>query len=157
MCVVSSHIQEFKKVVRTSEKKHGIPTDKHCKACHMFTMLVSNCKQFQRSQNWRTRHNKLKRCGKKGGAGRGHAEKKWAKTPGPGRGQKWTLSSQVSLFSGKNGTLLQQYAIGMRKVSGFALFGIKSHRVCSFSKKCPEGPIREKAGLIPEYPTYITS
>jgi hypothetical protein len=92
----------------------------------------------------------------KGGAGRGHSEKKWAKTPGPGRGQTWTLSSQVSLFSGKNGTLLQQYAIGMSKVSGFALFAIKSHRVYSFSKKCPEGPIREKAGLIPEYPHILT-
>ena len=87
-----------------------------------------------------------------GGTDRGHVEKKWAKTPGPDRGQKWTLSSQVSLFSGKNGTLLQEYAIGMRKVSRFALFTIKSHRVCSFSKKCPEVPIREKAGLIPEYP-----
>jgi hypothetical protein len=88
----------------------------------------------------------------KGGAGRRHAEKKWAKTPGHGRGQKWTLCSQVLLFSGKSGTLLQQYAIGMRKVSGFALFAIKSHRVCSFSKNDTEGSIRQKAGLIPEYP-----
>jgi hypothetical protein len=42
---------------------------------------------------------------------------------------------------------------GMRKVSGFALFAIKSHRVCSFSKNGTEGSIRQKAGLIPEYPS----
>jgi hypothetical protein len=84
--------------------------------------------------------------------GPGHVEKKWSKTPGPGRGQKWTLCSQVLLFSGKSGTLLQQYAIGMRKVSGFALFAIKSHRVCSFSKNGTEDAKKQKAGLIPEHP-----
>jgi hypothetical protein len=78
-------------------------------------------------------------------------EKKWTKTTGHGRGQQWTLISQVSLFSGENGTLLQQYTIGMRKVSGFNVFAIKSHRVHTFSKKCPEGPTRENVGLIPEY------
>ncbi len=62
--------------------------------------------------------------------GPGHAEKKWSKPPGRGRVPKWTLCSQVLLFSGKSGTLLQQYVIGMRKVSGFPLFSIKSHRVC---------------------------
>ena len=40
----------------------------------------------------------------------------------------------------------------MRKVSGFALFAIKRHRVCSFSKNGTEASIRQKAGIIPEYP-----
>ena len=62
------------------------------------------------------------------------------------------LCSQVLVFSGKSGTLLQQDEIGMRKVSGFALFAIKSHRVCSFSKNGTEGAKQQKAGLIPEYP-----
>jgi hypothetical protein len=84
-------------------------------------------------------------------------EKKWAKTPGHGRVQKWTLVSQVLLFSGKSGTLLQQYAIGMRKVSGFALFATKSHRVSSFSKNDTEGARRQKTGLIPEYPSTFAS
>ena len=74
-------------------------------------------------------HKRMKRCGKiaavgllnkhnvscmprdlqyKGGAARRHTEKKWAKTPGHGRGQKWTLCSQVLLFSGKSGTLLHK-------------------------------------------------
>ena len=43
----------------------------------------------------------------------------------------------------------------MRKVSGFSVFVIKSHRVYSFSKKCAEGPTREKAGRIPEYPHWL--
>jgi len=62
------------------------------------------------------------------------------------------VQSGFALFSGKSGTLLQQYAIGMRKVSGFALFGLKSHRVSSFSKNGTEDAKKQKAGLIPEYP-----
>ena len=154
---VSSHMQEFKSVVHTDthrnskkvwQNTHAIPADKHCKACHMFTMLVSNC---QRSQT----ENKAKcieAMRKKEGAGRRHAEKKWGKIAGRGRVQKWTLCRQVLLFSGKSGTLLRQYAIGMRKVSGFALFATKSDRVCSFSKNGTEDSKKQKAGLIPEYP-----
>ncbi len=63
-----------------------------------------------------------------------------------------TSPVQVLLFSAKSGTLLQQYAIGMRKVSGFTLFAIKSHRVCSFSKNGTQDAKKQKAGLIPEYP-----
>ncbi len=124
------------------------------------------------SQNLGTSHKKMKRSGKietvglldknnvsfmprdlqhKGGADRGHAEKKWSKTPGHDRGQEWTVSSQVALFSGKHGTLLQQYAIGRRKVSGFVVFTIKSHRVRvrSFSKIVSGGPNKRKGRTHP--------
>jgi hypothetical protein len=88
----------------------------------------------------------------KRGAGPRHAVKKWSKTAGRGRVPKWTFCSQVLLFLGKSGTLLQQCGIGMRKVSGFALFARKSHRLCSFSKNGTQGAKKQKAGLIPEYP-----
>ena len=88
----------------------------------------------------------------KGGAGPRHADKKWSKIPARGRVPKWTFYSQVFLFLGKSGTLLHQCGIGMRKVSGFALFAIKSHRLCSFSKNATQGAKKQKAGLIPEYP-----
>ena len=63
------------------------------------------------------------------------------------------VQSGFALF-GKKWDVIHQYAIGMRKVSGFALFAIKSHRVCSFSKNDTEGSIRQKTGLIPEYPLH---
>jgi hypothetical protein len=60
LCLLPHAGQECKKVV---ENTHATPPDKHCKACHMFTMLVSNCSDG----NMRTRNNTLKRCGKKKG------------------------------------------------------------------------------------------
>ncbi len=44
LCLLPHAGQEFKKVV---ENTHAIPADKHCKACHMCTRFVSNCKQLQ--------------------------------------------------------------------------------------------------------------
>jgi hypothetical protein len=62
------------------------------------------------------------------------------------------LQSGFALFGKKWDVTLQQCGIGMRKVSGFALFAIKSHRLCSFSKNGTQGAKKQKAGLIPEYP-----
>ena len=104
----------------------------------------------------RTRHNKLKRCGKQRGPAVVTRRKSGEKPQDVVGYQNGLLCSQVLLFSGKSGTLLQQDAIGMRKVSGFALFAIKSHRVCSFSKNGTEGAKKQKAGLIPQYPLLRT-
>jgi hypothetical protein len=84
-----------------------------------------------------------------GGTGRRHAEKKWSKTPGRGRVPKWTLCSQVLLFLGKSGTLLQQYGIGMRKVSGFALFAIKKSQGLLFFEKWHGGRKKTKGRTHP--------
>ena len=104
----------------------------------------------------RTRHNKLKRCGKQRGPAVVTRRKSGQKPQDVVGYKNGLLCSQVLLFSGKSGTLLQQDAIGMRKVSGFALFAIKSHRVCSFSKNGTEGAKKQKAGLIPQYPMTRT-
>jgi hypothetical protein len=148
LCLLPHAGQEFKKVV---ENTHATPPDKHCKACHMFTMLVSNCGRWQHEN----KEQYIEAMRKKEGAGPRHADKKWSKTAGRGRVPKWTFCCQVLLFLGKSGTLLQQCGIGMRKVSGFALFARKSHRLCSFSKNGTQGAKKQKAGLIPEYPLCI--